>query len=49
MAFPRVLVNEKRKVLESKALQDLINPGDADSDTRSERYGKDVKGKNIRN
>ena len=45
MAFPRVLINEKRKVLESKARQDLINPGDADSDTRSERYGKDVKGK----
>lgn len=44
LMFPQVLVEEKRKVLESKAREDLLSPNTTDSQTRSEDYGKDAKG-----
>ncbi|XP_053381790.1 solute carrier organic anion transporter family member 5A1-like [Mercenaria mercenaria] len=43
LMFPQVLVGEKRKVLESKAREDLLSPSTTDSQTNSEDYGKDAK------
>jgi MFS family permease len=45
LMFPQVLVEEKRKVLESKAREDLLSPSTAEGQTNSEDYGKDAKGR----
>lgn len=44
LMFPQVLVEEKRKVLESKAREDLLSPSATEGQTKMEDYGKDAKG-----
>ncbi|KAK3087583.1 hypothetical protein FSP39_007828 [Pinctada imbricata] len=43
LSFPRVLVNEKKKLLESKTKEDLLKPDDQQS-RHSDDYGKTIKG-----
>ncbi|KAH3712847.1 hypothetical protein DPMN_072605 [Dreissena polymorpha] len=44
LMFPQVLVEEKRKVLESKAREELLAPSLEQPETKIEDYGKDARG-----
>ena len=46
LSFPRIMVEEKRKILEQKSKEDLLNFEDKGS-LHGEDYGKAIKGKVI--
>ncbi|KAH9488977.1 Solute carrier organic anion transporter member 5A1 [Bulinus truncatus] len=43
LAYPRVLVKERRKVLETKTKEALLQPCDADDDIVGSQYGRSIK------